>query len=170
MSSPAADCSEDASASARVCLMCVCVCAHLNKPRAHTLTRWCRCSRYIITISLPLGDREEGGSCRLPSRHLGLPRRLLISSCPRVLISSPPRAGLLRATLCSPSVPIVFILCIYLFILSPRKQSSHPRCIIQLVTAALLAPIGCCQISICPQFADNRSGLLPENRGTEHPP
>lgn len=30
----------------------------------------CRCSSYIISISFLHSDREEGGSCRLPSHHL----------------------------------------------------------------------------------------------------
>lgn len=60
------DCSKNTSASVRVCLMLVCVFAH---SRVGT-TGWWRCSSYIISISLPHSDREEGGSCRLPSHHL----------------------------------------------------------------------------------------------------
>lgn len=52
--------------SVRVCLMLVSVFAH---SRAGA-TGWWRCSRYIISTSLLHGDREEGGSCRLPSHHL----------------------------------------------------------------------------------------------------
>lgn len=70
------DCSRDASASARVCLMFVFVHGRV------CAAGWWRCSSYIICISLPHSDREEGGSCRLPSRHLQPAEASLLSSSP----------------------------------------------------------------------------------------
>lgn len=62
--------------------------------------------------------------------------------------------------------PPCIYFCIYLFMSWPRNSATNPRLPIKLVMAALGAPIGCCQISICPQRrTDNRSSLLPENRG-----
>lgn len=69
--------------------MCAYVCVFALS-RART-AGWWRCSSYIISISLPHSDREEGGSCRLPSRHLQPAEASLLSSSLRPL-SSPLRA------------------------------------------------------------------------------